>query len=80
MSEVIFQTELPMLIKWKNTECRPDADAPIVWISRNGKIGTFKTVYGKDWGWLVKKYSIILWIWQESIIPEAIIETKDKYD
>lgn len=68
----MLSREVPAIVKWKNTENAPDVDAPIVWISKNYKISTFKSVAGKEWEWLVKKYGIILWTYQDSIIPEAL--------
>ena len=66
--------EIPAVVKWKNADMEPEADLPIAYVTGNGKIGIFKTVCGKDWKWLRKKYNIVVWIYQNSLIPSALKE------
>lgn len=73
-SETVLAGELPMIVKWKNADFEPAEDAPVAYVSRNGKMGTFRTTAGKDWKWLRHKYSIAVWIYQDSLIPPALIE------
>ena len=64
--------------EWKETSIEPIMDKPVVYLTNNNKIGSFKhtmTCFGGDWtkpfsGWnhLVDKYKIKYWCFQEELI------------
>ena len=54
---------------WYPTKIIPLFAQPIVYVSANGKIGTFKELRG-DWKWRVEKYNIKYWAYASDLISE----------
>lgn len=53
---------------WINADIEPDKkDEPIVYLTRNNKIGTFRDF--NDWDWYREKYGITHWVYQKFILP-----------
>ena len=73
--DIEFSSEIPTIIKWKSPQIEPVRDMPILWVSVNGKIGTFKD-RGSDWEYRVKKYKVFAWVYQDKIIP-AVLQTEE---
>lgn len=70
-----YDAEFPVIIKWKSVDYEPEGGMPIVWVSRNGRVSSFKTV--TDWAWQVKKYNIFCWAYVEKIIPSILNDQKN---
>ena len=67
-------------IKWMDAkECPSDMNEPILYCTKNNKLGTFKNTVGyyggdvstahSDWEWLSEKYSVKYWTYQSEILP-----------
>ena len=53
---------------WISADIEPDKkDEPIVYLTRNNKIGTFRDF--SDWDWYHEKYGITQWVYQKHILP-----------
>lgn len=46
-------------------------EQPLVYVSANGKMGTFKKV-GKNWDWYAEKYHVKYWAYQRDIVSGLI--------
>ena len=55
---------------WISADIEPDEkNEPIVYLTRNNKIGTFRDF--SDWDWYREKYGITHWVYQKLILPNG---------
>lgn len=79
-------------INWQKSDNAPeDIYEPIVYCTKNNKMGVFKNTYTflggneenkiSDWKFLKEKYNVTFWIYQKDIIPHNFkyIEDFDKF-
>lgn len=48
-------------------------EQPLVYVSANGKMGTFKKV-DKNWRWYAEKYNVKYWAYQRDIVSGLVME------
>ena len=62
---------------WTPSDYYPEHGTPIVCVTANSKLQTFKEIRG-DWRWYVEKYNIVYWAYQSALLPEIILnDNKD---
>ena len=59
------------IIHWKTPQELHMFDKPVVCVTNNGNIVTFKTNRGKEstWLWHVEKYNVKYWCFASEVIP-----------
>lgn len=58
---------------WRSSVIYPiDGKSPIVYCTRNAKIGTLNRIKDReDWDWKVEKYGIVYWCYMHQIVPDC---------
>lgn len=78
----MITVDLNTSFEWKlKSETPRDIEEPILCLTDNGKLMTFKNTKTLIWpnkvesgfGHLVEKYKIKLWVYQKELFPEEII-------
>ena len=57
---------------WTPTLYHPQPDTPIICVTANGKIQTFKGIR-EPWERYVEKWNIVYWDYQSHLLPEIIL-------
>lgn len=60
---------------WTPAYVYPEHGTPIVCVTANCKLQTFKDIRG-DWRRYVEKYNIVYWAYQSQLLPEIILNMK----
>ncbi|MGN0091125.1 MAG: hypothetical protein ACI36Z_09275 [Alloprevotella sp.] len=62
---------------WHDKDEKPQYAKPIVYLTRNGRLGVFKNDRPRiDWDWFVYyKYHISKWAYAEDLIPKEVVKS-----
>lgn len=61
---------------WNPAYVYPEHGTPIVCVTANGKLQTFKDIKG-DWRRYAEKYNIVYWAYQSQLLPKIILNNKE---
>lgn len=79
---------------WKDAKDAPeDIYEPVIYVTLNGRIGTFRDTVGftagneknkdkhySNWNWLMEKYNVEFWAYQKEIKPNRNIRIHAEWD
>lgn len=61
-----------VMVTWFSVDIEPEKNVPIVYVSANKKVGTFKEIRS-NWGWYVDKWAIKYWTYASNLTDTLIL-------